>query len=135
MTSYPRFADSSDAPGGSARFFSGFTIVRRDPVLRVVMFVLWSFSFCSLTFVVFLPEHAVTNLGISVKSTAYGVLYGVFGLGATAGALGVGSLFARIDKARLVRIGMGAFAGLLAVFALVRSPAPAYPGSTVLLGG
>jgi predicted MFS family arabinose efflux permease len=44
-----------------------------------------------------------------------------------AGALSIGTLFAGRDKARLTRIGLVVFAGLLAAFSLLRVPLPAYP--------
>ena len=49
------------------------------------------------------------------------------------GALSIGTVLAGRRLERVVRVGLVAFAGFLAVFSLLRSPAPAYP-SILLLG-
>ena len=85
-----------------------------------MLFVLFTFSFISLNFISFMPVLASEHFGISLKSTAYGLLYACFGLGAACGAVSVGSVLARRPKSTLVRPGLAAFAVLLALFALVR---------------
>jgi predicted MFS family arabinose efflux permease len=59
-------------------------------------------------------------------------LYVVWGTGAFFGALAVGSWLSHIDKRRLIPIGFVGFGVSLAAFALVRSPAPAFPIGFVL---
>ncbi|MBM3672348.1 MAG: MFS transporter [Actinobacteria bacterium] len=119
---YPRRPPTRTDVSLRARLGEGFAIVRRDPLVRRLMITLFSMSFFSLAFVGLMPVIAKVNLGIPPKSIDYGVLYGAFGLGAAFGAVSVGTWFAQISKARLVRPGMLAFAGLLAAFALVRTP-------------
>jgi hypothetical protein len=55
-----------------------------------------------------------------LRSVDYGVFFAIFGIGATAGAVSVGTLFASVPKAKLLRPSLLAFALLLAAFALVR---------------
>lgn len=120
------------APGeitetGLARLLSGFRLARNDPLIRRVLTTLVVFSFFSLTFVGLMPAIAADNLGIRPKSTEYGVLYAVFGLGAAVGAISVGTIFAGRSKAGIPQRGLVAFAALLAAFALLRVEAPAFP--------
>jgi MFS family permease len=117
---------------GFARLASGFRIARADPLVAMLLLMLFSFSFLSLTFVGLMPALAEENLHIAAKSEAYGLLYATFGLGAALGAVSVGTVFARIPKVRLLRPGFVAFAALLATFALLRSTVPAYPVALLL---
>ncbi len=130
--SYPRRANARVAEQGFARLLSGVRIARRDPLIAHVLVTLTSFSFVSVAFVGLLPVIAADNLGMGVKSWQYGAFYACFGLGAALGAVSVGTVFARVPKARLLRPGFIAFAVLLAVFALLRSSAPSYPVVLVL---
>jgi MFS family permease len=59
-------------------------------------------------------------------------LYASFGLGAATGAISVGTLLAGRSKAPIPRVGLVVFAGLLTVFALLRTDPPAYPLGFVL---
>ena len=96
----------------------------------VIIFV---FSLLSLPFIGQMPTIADENLGIAAQSTEYGFLYACFGVGALMGALSIGTVLAGRSLERVVRVGLVAFAGFLAVFSLLRSPGPAYP-SILLLG-
>jgi MFS family permease len=129
---YPRHVDAQVEERGLQRLLSGVRIVRRDPLLSQVLITLFTFSFFSLTFVGLMPVIAERNLGLDPKSAAYGILYACFGLGAALGAITVGTVFAQRSKARLLRPGFVAFALVLALFALLRTPAPAYPVSALL---
>ncbi len=60
------------------------------------------------------------------------MLYACFGLGAALGAITVGTVFAHRSKVKLIRPGFVAFAIVLALFALLREAAPAYPVSALL---
>ena len=71
---------------------------------------MFTFSFFSLAFVGLMPVIAEQNFGIDPKSTAYGVLYACFGLGAALGAITVGTVFASRSKITLLRPGFVAFA-------------------------
>jgi MFS family permease len=112
---------------GLHRLLEGFTYARRDKVVGRCLVIIFTFSLLSLPFITQLPTIAGDNLGISPRSSAYGLLYGAFGLGAVVGALSIGTVFARSSMARLTRIGLLSFAAFLAVFALLRHPPPAYP--------
>jgi len=124
---YPRRVDAHVEERGLRRLLSGMRIVRRDPLLTQIIVTLFSFSFFSLAFVGLMPVTAEENLGMDPKSTQYGILYACFGLGAALGAITVGTAFAQWSKARLLRPGFLAFAVVLAVFALLDVPGPAYP--------
>ncbi|CAN5856339.1 MFS transporter [soil metagenome] len=127
-TAYP-------APGGQGwrRLASGFGIARRDQVVRRCLITISTFSLFSLVFVTQLAVLAADNLGISPRSSAYGALYACFGLGAVAGALSIGTVFASRSKPAIVRAGLIAFAATLTAFAVLRQPAPAFPVA-VLVG-
>jgi MFS family permease len=129
---YPRHTNARVAEQGFARLLSGVRIARRDPVISQILVMLFSFSFFSLTFVGLLPVIAQQSFGIGPKSWQYGVLYACFGLGAALGAVSVGTVFVRISKVKLLRPSFFAFAAVLAVFALLRMAAFAYPVALLL---
>jgi MFS family permease len=129
---YPRRTNARVAERGFARLLSGVRIARRDPLLSHLLITLFSFSFFSLAFVGLMPVIADDSFGIGPKSWQYGVLYACFGLGAALGAISVGTVFARVPKANLLRPAFLAFAAVLAVFALLRVAAFAYPVALVL---
>ncbi len=129
---YPRWVDAHVEERGLQRLLSGVRIVRRDPLLTQVIVTLFTFSFFSLAFVGLMPVIADLNLGMDPKSTAYGVLYACFGLGAALGAITVGTVFAHRSKAKLLLPGFVAFAIVLSVFALLHAAPAAYPVSAVL---
>jgi MFS family permease len=132
LAHYPRRAGAVVEERGFARLASGFRIARAEPLVGTILTMLFSFSFVSLTFVGLMPVLADVNLDIAPKSTAYGLLYATFGLGAAAGAVSVGTAFASYPKVRLLRPGFVAFGVLLCVFSLVRSAAIAYPVALLL---
>lgn len=117
---------------GLHRLLEGIRYARAHREIGQTIVVIFVFSLLSLPFITQLPTLADENLGLAAKSEAYGLLYAAFGLGAVSGALSVGTLFAGYDKARLTRIGLLAFAALLAVFGLLRAAPPAYPAVFVL---
>src|SRR5699024_9269479 len=79
-----------------------------------------------------MPAIAGKHLGIDSDSTAYGVLYACFGLGAITGALLVGTVFAHTSKSRLTRICLLLFALLLTVFGNLKIASLAYVVIVVL---
>jgi MFS family permease len=129
---YHHYAPGEVEETGLARLLSGFRIAARDPLIRRILTTLVLFSFFSLTFVGLMPAIAADNFGIRPRSVEYGLLYASFGLGAATGAISVGTLLAGRSKAPVPRLGLIVFAGLLTVFALLRSSAPAYPLGFVL---
>lgn len=105
----------------------GIRVARRLPLVGRCLAIMFTYSLISLPFIGQLPVVADRNLGVDERSPAYGWLYACFGIGAMAGALAIGTIFSRQTKAHLARMSLTAFAVTFAVFALLRSPTPAYP--------
>ncbi len=123
----PAAVINPDEPRGVRRLTAGFVVARRDRVVGRALITIFTFSLISLTFVGQLPVVAERNLGIDERSNAYGVLYACFGIGAVIGALSIGTVFSQRSKERIVRSSLVVYAVGLAVFAVLRSPAVAYP--------
>jgi MFS family permease len=123
---YPRRATAPPQTGMVGRIVEGFRIAHADRLVRRILIVLVTLSFFSLAFIGLMPALAASDFGIAPRSVEYGLLYGLFGLGAALGAVTVGTWFAQQPKARLVRPGLAAFGGLLAGFALARAPVEAF---------
>jgi MFS family permease len=123
---YPRRPAAPPETGMAGRIVEGFRIAHADRLIRRVLLVLVTLSFFSLAFIGLMPALAASDFGIAPRSVGYGLLYGLFGLGAALGAVSVGSWFAHQPKARLIRPALAAFGGLLAAFALARSPIVAF---------
>ncbi len=119
---------------GLHRLLEGVQVARVDRVVRQCLVTIFVFSFFSLPFITQLPKIAGDHLAIAPKSSAYGALYACFGIGAVMGALSIGTVFAQASKARLTRIGLVGFAGMLVVFGSLRAAGPAYL-AILLLGG
>jgi MFS family permease len=118
---------SAAAVRGIRRVGAGFAVARRDIVVRRSLVTIVTFSLVALTFVGQFPVVAERNLGIDERSSAYGALYACFGVGAVVGALSIGTVFSQHSKERIVRGALLAYAVALTVFALVRTPAVAFP--------
>jgi len=120
---------------GSAgqRLVSGFRIARRAEQIRRPLMVMAAFALLCLPFVGLMPVIAELSLGVDARSTTYGVLYGVFGLGAVVGAASVTTVLRGFTAQTIVRGALVGFALSLGGLALLRSVAPAYP--TVFLVG
>jgi MFS family permease len=114
------------------RLLGGFTVARRDPLVRTVLLSIAFFSFVSLPFISLMPAIAAKNLHLAVPGTGYSYLYGAFGLGAAFGAIGVGSWFVDIAPQRLLRGSFALFALLLGIWTLVDTALPGYPVILVL---
>ena len=106
---------------------AGFRIVRDRPELRTPLLAITAMSFFCLPFVGLMPPIAKEHLGIDPKSTAYGFLYGSFGLGAAVGAMAVGTVLVGRDRGRIVRFSFLLFAVFLAAWGTVRSAPLAFP--------
>jgi MFS family permease len=132
LAHYRPYAPGEVRETGLARLLSGFRLAAADPLIRRILTTLVLFSFFSLTFVGLMPAIAADNFGIRPRSVEYGLLYASFGLGAACGAISVGTLLAGRSKAPVPRIGLFVFAGLLTVFALLRTDPPAYPLGFIL---
>jgi MFS family permease len=105
---------------------AGISVARHDRVVGRCLVTVFVFSLLALAFVGQMPVVAAHNLGIDLSGSAqYGILYASFGVGALAGALAVGTVFAQVATSRLVRIFLIGYSVSLATFALQRSPVPA----------
>ncbi len=128
----PALERASDAEVGWRRLVGGFTVARRDGLVRRCLITMAAFSFLCLPFIGQMPTLAQRNLDIDPSSAAYGLLYTCFGLGAIVGAASIGTFLASWSRPRVVRIGLLGFAAALGVFALLRQPTPAYPVAVVV---
>lgn len=109
------------------RLMGGFRAARRDRVVGRALITITAFSFFCIVFVGQMPVLAAENLGLEERSTAYGIFYACFGFGAVVGSIANGTVLAAVPKAVIVRRGLVAYAAIVSVFALLRSPLPAYP--------
>jgi predicted MFS family arabinose efflux permease len=125
-------APPSTGEQGLHRLLEGVRYARADRVVGRCIVIIFTFSLLCLPFITQMPKVAADNLDIEAKSTAYGLLYASFGLGAVVGALSIGTVFAGSDQARLVRRGLVGFAVMLTVFAVLRSAPAAYPAIFLL---
>ncbi len=117
---------------GWRRLLTGMRIARRRQVLSRLLLGMFLFSMVSLAYIGLFPSIARLNFGIDATSNTYRWLYAVWGAGAFFGAISVGTWLSRFDRRTLVVRGFLGFAVSLGVFALLRSPGPAFPVGFVL---
>jgi len=117
---------------GWRRLLTGINIARRRPVLGRALVTMTTFSAVSLVFIGLFPSVARRNFGMDPEAGSYKILYTTWGLGAMLGALAVGTVLSQVDRRRIVVNGFAVFAVSLGVFALMRTPGPAYPVAFVL---
>jgi MFS family permease len=122
----PAMAKAEPEPIGR-RLLTGFRVARNDRIVGRSLVTITSYSFFCIVFVGMMPVLAKDNLGIEPKSGAYGIFYACFGLGAVVGSIANGTVLAHVSKPLIVRRGLIAYAGIVSVFAVLRSPEPAYP--------
>lgn len=109
------------------RLLGGFRLARRAPQVGRPLLTMVTFTLFCLPFIGQMPAVAELHLGIDPRSTAYGVLYACFGLGALLGAVSVGTVLLPVPKPKVARYSLAGFGVALGVFALLRHPWPAYP--------
>lgn len=117
---------------GWRQLTQGFRIARSRPVLWRLLISMTVFSVLALPFVGLFPTVAEGAFDMSSQSAAYSWLYAVFGFGALLGGLSVGSVFASIDKRRIIPPAFMGFAVCLFAFGQLRTAAIAYPVGFVL---
>ena len=108
------------------RLLGGFTIAFRAPQVGRPLLLMCLFTFFCLPFIGQLPAIADVHLGIDPKSTTYGWLYAMFGLGGLTGAGLVGTMFLRTPSSRVARFTLVAFAISLGWLTLMRDVAWAF---------
>ena len=128
----PRVEPESGDAVGWRRLMGGFAVARRDPLVRRCLVTMAVFSFLCLPFIGQLPTVALRNLGIEPRSSAYGLLYTCFGVGAILGAVSIATFLAGRPRERLVRQGLLGFAATLGALAVLRDAGPAYPVAVVI---
>lgn len=128
----PRAVRRASDSRGFRALGDGVRLARANPIVWRCLVTISVYSLVSLPFVGQFPTFASRNLDMEVRSTSYGVLYACFGIGAALGALSVGTVFSRQAKDTITSVGLLGFAGSLAVLALLRTPALAYPVVTVV---
>lgn len=105
----------------------GIRITRQTRVLFNIITSVPFFSAFVLTFVPMFAAIAEHNLGIDSDSSTYRWLYAVFGLGACFGGLGVATVWSTVDPRIIPRRFLYAMAIADTAYALVSSPALAFP--------
>lgn len=105
---------------GWRRLVGGLAVARDDRLVAQCLISIAVFSLVCLPFITQMPSIADRHFGIDPKSSAYGLLYAMFGAGAVIGALSIGTVFAQSDKAKVTRRGLIGFAILLVTFGALR---------------
>lgn len=111
----PRVVSENTARGWRA-LTTGVRLARRRMVLGRLLISMSAFSMISLPYIGLFPSVARLNLGLAADGSAYKILYVVWGSGAFAGALSVGTIFASSDRHRMIRTGYLFFALFLGLF-------------------
>ncbi len=132
IVSLPRTAAAPRHASRWRELTAGIATARSDRVVGRCLVTVFAFSLLALAFIGQMPVVAAHNLGINPRSTGYGVLYACFGTGALVGALSIGTVFSRVSKPLIVRVGLLLYVPSLVTFALLRGPGPAYPTVAVL---
>jgi MFS family permease len=117
---------------GWRRALVGIRIARGRAVLGRLLLSMTGFSLFSLVYVALFASVTRLNFGIDPEGPTFKWLYATWGLGAVLGALAVGTVLAQVARSRLITVGFIGFAISLSVFALLQSPAPAFPVGFVL---
>lgn len=112
---------------GWRQLTQGIRIAGSRPTLLRLLLSMTLFSLLALPFVGLFPTVAEKAMHMHPRSAAYSWLYASFGFGALLGGLSVGSVFARVDKRRLIPPAFLGFAVFLFLFGQLRSAALSYP--------
>lgn len=117
--------DVDFSPKGTSRtgplrqLAEGISAARRNPVISRVLITIAVYSFFSLIFIYQMPLLAERHLGFT--GWRFNLLFASFALGAAGGALAMGSVLARFERARMTRFALVAFSVALALFGTTTS--------------
>jgi MFS family permease len=118
---------ASGTEQGWRRLLSGVRIARERPVLGRLIATMVLFSFFCLPYVGLFPTVARMAFGLDPEGPTFKWLYATWGLGACLGALANGTVLSRVDKRRLIPVGLTAFGVFLLGFAVTTGPGLAFP--------
>jgi predicted MFS family arabinose efflux permease len=107
----------------------GVRYMRDTPAISALMRMVTFYSVLGIPYLTLMPVVAREQLGL--RASGYGLLLMCVGVGGLSGALVIAAIGDRVRPGRLLSISSFAFAALLVVFSLVRSPWMAY---VLLLG-
>jgi MFS family permease len=103
--------------GRGGELFYGVRAARSNPVAGRLLISMFLMTALCLPFVGQFPTVAERIFKMDSKSTVYSWLYGTWAAGAMLGGLSIATVFARIDKRRMIRFSFFGFALALAAFA------------------
>lgn len=101
------------------QLIEGMTAARRNTVIARVLITIAVYSFFSLIFIYQMPLLAERHLGLS--GWRFNLLFASFALGAASGALAMGSVLSRFERARMTRMALISFSVTLAIFGTTSS--------------
>ena len=116
---------SANTNRGWRALTSGMQLARRRRVLGRLLLSMSLFSMVSLPYIGLFPSVARLNLDLAADGSAYKILYVVWGTGAFAGALSVGTVFSGWNRHRMIVVGYAFFALFLGLFAIMSTYTPA----------
>lgn len=103
----------------------GLRYIRATPKLAMLIRFISVYSILGVPYIILMPVVARDLLGLD--ASGYGLLLSSLGVGGLSGALGLAAFGSRAPRGRLLIGAAYAYACLLILFSLVRSPAFAYP--------
>jgi MFS family permease len=103
----------------------GVRYMRGTPAISALMRMVTIYSVFGVPYLTLMPVVAREQLHLG--AAGYGLMFACVGVGGLAGALSLAAIGDRVQRGRLLSISSYAFASLLVVFAMVRSPSLAYP--------
>ena len=102
----------------------GVHYMRNTPAISALMRMVTVYSVLGVPFVTLMPVVAREQLHLD--AAGYGVMFACVGIGGLVGALSLAAIGDRVQRGRLLSLSSYAFASLLLLFSLVRSPGFAY---------
>ncbi len=107
----------------------GVVFMRDTPSIAALMRFVTVYSVLGVPYLTLMPVVARNQLGLDAGG--YGAMLACVGVGGVAGALWLAAIGDRFNRMRLLAVTSYAYAGLLVLFSLMRTPYAVYP---ILLG-